>query len=272
MLRLLALVPLLASPVALAQDDGAPGWLHAGGVEGFAWGSDAMPLDAKPRPRDFVLPDSHYIGAAKQDRADDLELRAPEGERRFVRYAHGQLVDAWWVSDKRLDPTPLVEATKPDWTGVVLGPAEDGFLAYGVATSWTVRDGQGGERTVLHWKDRLGKRELIASRASPTLQYGIGRPSPLERPGDTRSRPKLSGDFRKEARPFVGSMSSCLDTSPKPVAATVDLRLDPRGLPSRIKVSADQPAFNLEDCVAASLMDLKGAPSATGTLELLRFQ
>ncbi len=265
--RPLALALLLASTVARAQDDGAPAWLQSGGVEGYAWGSDAMPLDATPRPRDFVLPDSHYIGATKQERPDDLELKAPPGERRFVRYARGQLVDAWWVSDKRLDPAVLVDGTKPDWTGVVLGPAEEGFLAYGVASSWTV-----GGRTVLHWKDRLGKREVIASRAAPTPQYGIGRPSPLERPGETRVRAKVTGDLRKEAQPFVGSLSSCFDTSPKPVIATIDLRLDPRGQPSRIKVSSDQPSFNLEDCVAAALMDVKGEPGATGSLELMRFQ
>lgn len=267
MVRLLALASLLASTFAHAQDDGAPAWLQPGGVEGYAWGSDAMPLDALPRPRDFVLPDSHYIGATKGERPDDLELKAPPGERRFVRYAHGQLVDAWWISDKRLDPAVLVESAKPDWMGVVLGPAEDGFLAYGVATSWTV-----GGRTVLHWKDRLGKREVIASRAAPTPQYGIGRPSPLERPEETRSRAKVTGDLRKAAQPFVGSLSSCFDTSPMPVVSTIALRLDPRGLPSRIKVTSDQPAFNLEDCVAAALMDLKGEPGAAGSLELMRFQ
>lgn len=267
MFPLLAIVSLLGSSVANAQDDGALGWLTHGGVEGYVWGSDSMPFDALPRPRDFVLPDSNFIGANKQDRPEDLELKAPAGERRFVRYARGQLVDAWWVSTGKLDPGPLVESARPDWTGVVLGPAEDGFLAYGVATSWTL-----GGRTLLHWRDRLGKLDVLASRAAPTLQYGIGRPAPLEKPGDTGSRPKLSGDFRKEARPFLGAVSSCFDTSPKPVGATIELRLDARGQPSRIKVAADQPAFNLQDCVAAALMDLKGAPNATGELELLRFQ
>ncbi|MDP2310483.1 MAG: hypothetical protein Q8P18_30980 [Pseudomonadota bacterium] len=267
MLRLLALASLSVVPLANAQDDGELGWITQGGVEGYAWESDSMPFDAVPRPRDFVLPDSSFIGANKQDRPEDLEIKAPPGERRFLRYARGQLVDAWWVRTGKLDPGPLVETAKADWTGVVLGPAEDGFLAYGVATSWTV-----GARTVLHWRDRLGSVQVIASRAAPTLQYGIGRPTPLEKPGDTGSRPTLKGDFRKEARPFVGAVSSCFDTSPKPVGATIELRLDARGQPSRIKVAADQPAFNLEDCVAAALMDLKGAPNAAGKLELLRFQ
>ncbi|MDP2316252.1 MAG: hypothetical protein Q8P41_25360 [Pseudomonadota bacterium] len=267
MLPLAPLLALLAAPPANAQDDGAPGWIGYSGVEGFDWGSANMPFDGVPRPRDLVLPDSNFIGANKQDRPEDLEIKAPAGERRFLRYARGQLVDAWWLKSGKLDPAPLVEAKQADWTGVVLGPAEDGFLAYGVATSWTV-----GERTVLYWRDRLGKMELLASRAAPTLQYGIGRPSPLEKPGDTGSRPKLSGDFRKEAKPYVGQVAGCFDTSPKPVVATIELRLDAKGQPSRIKVSADQPAFNLEDCVAAALMDLRGAPNASGKLEMMRFQ
>lgn len=261
----LALV-LVLTTAASAQDE-APAWLTASGVEGYAWGSDAQPFDGLPRPRDFVLPDSYFIGANKQDKPDDIEIKGPPGERRFMRYARGTLVDAWWVSTGKLDSGPLVDGKKADWTGVVLGPAEDGYLAYGMASSWTL-----GDRTVLHWKDRSGKLEVIASRAAPTLQYGIGRAKPLEPPGDTGARPKISGDFRKEAKPFLGPLASCFDTSPKPVGATIDLRLDGRGQPSRIKVSADQPAFNLEDCVAAALMDLKGEPNAVGKLELLRWQ
>ena len=128
----LAPAAALVAPFAAAQDDYVPGWIGYEGVEGFAWGSDAMPLDAVPRPRDFILPDSHYIGANKQDKPDDLEIRGPAGERRFVRYARGQ--------------------------------------------------------------------------------------------------------------------------------------------PSRIRITADQPTFDLEDCVAAALMELVGAPNASGTLELMRFQ
>jgi hypothetical protein len=255
-------------PAASAQDDAPPGWLGAHGVAGFDWGSNDVPVDAVPRARDLVLPDAAYIGANGQDRPDDLELKgAPAGERRFLRYVHGVLVDAWWMSATRLDPGPLVDDARPDWTGTVLGPADGGFLAYGTASSWTV-----GARTVLHWHDRLGARDLLVSRAAPTPQYGIGRATPLVAPADTGSRPRLSGDFKKEARPLLGSMASCFDSSRTPVGATVELRLDATGVPSRIKVSADQPTSNLEDCVASALMDLHGAPNATGTLEMLRFQ
>jgi len=268
-LRVAALALLVAGPsVAVAQDDYVPGWIGYDGVEGFPWGSDAMPLDATPRPRDFILPDSHYIGANKQDRPEDLELRAPPGEKRFVRYAKGQLVDAWWVKTGPIAVDPLVSGAKPEWTGVVLGPGEgDGYLAYGVARSWTL-----GNRTLLHWKDRLGKVEVLVSRAQPTMQYGISRAAPLEPRGDTGANGKFSGDFKKEARPYAGQVASCFDNSPKPVVATIALRLDARGQPSRIRVTADQPAFDLEDCVAAALMDLKGEPGASGTLELMRFQ
>ena len=255
----------LAAPAA-AQEE-APAWIRSDGVEGYAWGSDSVPLDGVPRPRDYVLPDAAFIGANKQDRPEDLELKGPPGERRFVRYARGTLVDAWLVRDAKIDPDPLVYGAKPDWSGIILGPSEDGFLAYGVATSWTV-----GDRTLLHWRDRLGKREILVSRAAPTPQYGIGRPTPLSPPGDTGSRPKFTGDFKKEVKPLAGSLGSCFDTSPKPVGATFTVQLDARGAPSRIKVAADQPAFELDTCVAAALLDLRGPPNVTGTLEMLRFQ
>lgn len=192
---------LLFASHAFAQDD-APGWIRSGGIEGYDWGSDAQPIDAVPRPRDYLLPDDSYIGANKQDRPEDLEFKSPvAGERRFVRYARGLLVDAWLVSPTPIDPSPVTGFDKPLWTGTLLGPGEDGWLAYGQARAWKV-----GERTVLYWKDRLGKREVLVSRAAPTMQYGVGHAEPLEIPGDTGSRPKLSGDFKKEARPYVLSL------------------------------------------------------------------
>lgn len=258
---------LLFGGLAVALE-GEPAWIRSGGVEGFDWGSDAMPVEGLPRPRDYPLPDDSYIGANKQDRPDDVELKSPlVGERRFLRYARGFLVDAWLVSTTPIDVSMVTGFEPPVWSGVLLGPGEDGWLAYGLAQSWNV-----GERTVLHWKDRLGRREVLVSRAAPTMQYGIGRAEPLQVPGDTGSRPALSGDFKKEARPLAGGLASCFDTSPKPVEAKIALKLDARGAPSRIRVAADQPAFNLEYCVAASLLELRGAPNAEGTLTMLRFQ
>lgn len=264
--RFVGVLLLLASVTPARAQEDEP-WLGAAGVTGYEWGTSNVPFDAVPRTRDYVLPDSSYIGANKQDRPDDLEVKGPTGERRFLRYARGALVDAWWVKAGKLDPEPLTMGQKAEWTGVVLGPAEQGFLAYGTASSWTI-----GDRTVLYWKDREGKAEILVSRAAPTLQYGIGRAHPLEVPGDTKARPRLSGDFKKEAKDYVGPLGSCFDTSPKPVGATIELVFDAKGLPSRIKVAADQPAFNLEDCVAAALMEVRAAPNARGTLEMLRFQ
>lgn len=256
---------LLLALLALAQDSS---WLTPDGVEGFAWGTDAIPLDAVPRPKDLVLPDSAFIGASKQDRPDDLELKSPvPGERRFVRYARGAFVDAWLLAERPLDPEPLVAGGSPEWSGVVLGPGEDGYLAYGLARSWKV-----GDRTVLHWKDRASKRQLLVSRAAPSMQYGIGRAEPLETPGDTGARAELGGDLKKLAKPFAGAAASCFDQSPMPVEATIELKFDGAGAPSRVRVRADQPAFNLENCVAASFLTMSGPPAGQGTLTLRRFR
>jgi hypothetical protein len=124
---------------------------------------------------------------------------------------------------------------------------------------------------VLHWKDREGKREVVASRAAPTMQYGISRPEPLKLPGDTGAQARLSGVLKKAAKPFAGHLASCFDTSPKPVEAKILMKFDARGQPTRIRVTADQPAFNLEDCVAAALMEVPGPAGTSATLEMLRF-
>lgn len=251
--------------LALAQD---ALWITADGVEGNRWGSDAVPVDAVPRPRDLRLPDSAFIGANKQDKPDDLEVKGGvPGERRFLRYARGALVDAWLLADRALDPTPLVDGGSPEWSGVVLGPAEDGWLAYGYARSWTV-----GDRTLLHWKDRAGKAEILASRARPSMQYGIGRPTPLEVPGDTGAKAEWSGDLKKAMKPWHGAFASCFDRSPMPVEATATVRFDGGGAPSRLRVTADQPAFDLEDCVAASFLKLQGPAAGEGTLTMRRFR
>jgi hypothetical protein len=256
---------LLLAPLAFAQDDDP--WLTRQGVTGYSWGTTDIPVDGVPRPKDLVLPDSGWIGANPQDRPEDLELKAVPGERRFVRYAHGVLVDAWVVSDHPLDPAYVVGSERPEWTGTVLGPADGGFLAYGVAKSWTI-----GDRTVLYWRDRSGKREILASRAVPTGAYGVGRPKPLAAPGDTRAKATIKGDLRKAARASAGTLASCFDTSPKPVTADITLGFDGAGQADRIRVVADQPAFELEECVAASLMDVHGPARGEGSLTLMRFR
>ena len=257
----------LVLSAALAQEEGTLPWIGSSGVDGFDWGTDDMPLDAVPRPKDLVLPDSAFIGARRQDRPDDLELKAPPGERRFLRYVHGVLVDAWIASERPLDPGILTGYAKPTWTGTVLGPAEDGFYAYGTASSWNV-----GTRTVLHWHDSGARLDVVASRATPTPQYGIGRPEPLQARGDTRPSATFSGDLKRPSKPYQGLVASCFDQSRKPVNATIVLKLDARGEPSRIRVNADQPALDLDDCVAGALLAFRGAPNFCGTLEMSRFR
>jgi hypothetical protein len=60
---------MLLLAVALAQD---AAWITPTGVQGFDWGTNDVPLEAVPRARDLVLPDSAYIGANQQDKPDDL--------------------------------------------------------------------------------------------------------------------------------------------------------------------------------------------------------
>jgi hypothetical protein len=255
---------MLVASLALAQDY----WLSSLGPGELTWGGEEIPLDARPRLQNYVLPDSAFLGRNKSEKPDDLEVRAPPGERRFLRYVHGVLVDAWWVAEHPLDPTPLTGSGPPAWQGVILGPDDGSFLAYGLGASWTSMD-----RTILHWRDSEGKLEVIADRAAPSPQYGIGRPAPLVRPGDNgMAKPRLAGDFKKEAKAFGPDLATCFGNSPKPVEANIKLKLDRHGRPSRIRVDADQPTLNLQDCVAAALIDLKGLPGQYGTLTAFFFR
>ena len=253
---------------AWAQD----AWVTPYGAGGLDWGTGSVPLDAVPRRKDWYLPDSGFIGKSP----DDLEIPAPQGERRFVRYVAGALVDAWWVSTQPIDPGPLVGYEKPAWTGAVLGPTgitaepppeEEGFLAYGTGRSWSVSG-----RTVFHWRDRLGKVEVIASRAEPTPQYGVQRAEPLMPPSDSGAKASVRGTFVKLIQRYKGRLASCFDQSRLPINATILMRWDPAGMPARIRVEADQPTFNLEVCVAAALMDVRNTGNAQGSLELMRFK
>lgn len=255
---------LLALFYAFAQDLDV--WLNPDGPSGLSWGTAVVPLDAVQRRRDLYLPDSNFLGAAKETPVD-LEITAPLGERRYLRYVQGQLVDAWWLANHALDVTPLVSGD-PSWSGIILGPAlEEGWLAYGVARSWTI-----GSRTVLHWKDKQGELELIATRAAPTMQYGINRPSPLAPARDTGHKVKISGAFSESARNYTGELASCFDNTRTPVEAVVQLRLDGYGYPARIRVEADQPVTGINECLAGTLLFVQGEPGQSGTMRILRFK
>lgn len=241
-------------------------WLTSGGPGGYVWGTTEVPTNIVPKRKDYFLPDS---GVVSREAPVDWEVteRGEATERRFVRYMGGVLVDAWVVSTKAMDLEELTAGIKPDWTGTVLGPADDGFRAFGTGESWTFSD-----RTLFHWRDRLGKVEVLASRAIPPPQYGVQRAEPLVMPSDTGSKAQFSGAFKSLIKKYKAPLASCFDQSRMPVEATIQLVLDGTGLPARIKVDSTQPSFNLDSCIAGSLQFVRGAPNTAGTLEILRFR
>jgi hypothetical protein len=247
--------------LALAEDL----WLTPDGAGGFAWGTSDVPEKIIPKRKDYFLPDSGIV--TREAPADWEVLGAPQGERRFMRYFGGVLVDAWLVSTHSLSVDFLSGELAPDWTGVVLGPAEDGYRAYGIGRSWTLSG-----RTLFHWRDRLGEVEIIASRAIPPPQYGVQRAEPLASPVDSGAKAQFTGLFKPLIKLFQGKIASCFDQVRMPVEATILLRLDGQGMPARIKVDSTQPSFNLDTCVAGAIQDLRGAPNSEGSLEMLRFR
>jgi hypothetical protein len=127
-------------------------------------------------------------------------------------------------------------------------------------------------RTVLHWRDRLTNREVLVSRAVSPGQYAVRRAAPLHPSAESGASIKLKGSLKEAVKPYASHLSSCLETAPKPVVATVTLRFDSRGRPARLFASTDQPAPDLVDCVAAALADVTALPDTEGTLEALRMR
>lgn len=246
--------------LAFAQDP----WLTADGAGPYLWGSTTLPSDAVPRRKDFFLPDSGFLGSPPPN---DLQIPGPTGEQRILRYVNGALVDAWWISNTPIDPGPVVGYQKPTWSGMVLGPAEDGFRAYGRASSWDLSD-----RTFFYWHDQLGKLDILAARAVPPPQYGIRRPTPLEVPTETGSHATITGDFNQLIKDSKGRIASCFDQADMPVDAHVTLKLDHSGLPARLKVDAGQPSLNVEECLAGALLTIRGAPDFMGEIQIKRLR
>lgn len=253
--------------VSLAFADDA--WLTMSGAGGLSWGTAEQPLDAFPRTRDLVLPDSGYLGRSPKDKPDDLEVPAPQGERRFLRYVAGQLVDAWWVKSGALPVSEFARLGDTEWEGVALGPAmgkdENGWYAFGDATSWRI-----GNRTVLYWKDRASNVEILASRTVPTGSYAVNRARALTPGIPSGVKPTIKGEMNRWAKPYAREISGCLDNSPKPVEAIVDMKWDDHGDAARIKATADQPAVELVDCIAGSLGGAKALPNQEGSFSLVR--
>ncbi len=269
LLSLLALLASLWSATASAQDEEA--WLTLYGAGGLTWGSSEQPLDAVPRTRELYLPDAGFIGLTTRDKPDDLEVPAPPGERRFLRYVAGKLVDAWQVSQRPIPVTDFARIGDVEFTGSVLGPAlgkdEDGWMAVGEATSWKIRD-----RTVLHWKDRVTRLEILISRASPSSGYGVRREVALAPGIPSKVKPTIKGDMNRWVKPRTGEISGCFDNSPKPVEAEVWVRWDAEGRLARIRATADQTAAELTPCVAGAIADLVALPNQEGSFTLLRLR
>jgi hypothetical protein len=266
---LLVLVTLLA-PAARAQDtDDAGPWLTLDGAGGIAWGSADQPVDATPRTRDLYLPDSGFIGLTTTAKPDDLEIPAPAGARRFLRYVGGQLVDAWELKQGSIPVSDFARIGDVEFSGAVLGPTlsrdEAGWVAVGNATSWRVRD-----RTVLYWKDRASNVEILVSRASPSNGYGVRRETALQAGIPSHIKPIIKGDMSRWVQPRKMELSGCFDNSPKPVEAEISVRWDAKGQVTRIRASADQAAADLTPCVAGAISDLTALPGQQGSFSVIR--
>ena len=264
---MVGLLVLLSVQGAYAQDT----WITLQGAGDLTWGTPNQPLDATPRGRDLYLPDAGFIGMKNTDKPDDLEVPAPEGERHFLRYVGGQLVDAWLVKHGPISVTEFSRLGDVEFRGAVLGPAmgpgEDGWRAIGDAESWRINN-----RTVLYWKDRSATLEILVSRASPSSGYGVRREAPLTPGIPSKVKVKIKGDMNRWVSPMSAEISGCFDNSPKPVAAEVHVRWDSGGQLSRIMATADQPAVELTNCVAGAVANLPALPSQEGSFELLRLR
>ena len=261
-----ALVPVLLFALpALAQEGD---WLRRDGAGELVWGTTDQPVAVVARKKDLALPDSGFLGKDSRDKPDDYELPGDynPAERRYLRYVHGQLVDATLLREGPIDPNPFAAYGVVEWRGPILGPTtEPGYAAFGDATSWVV-DG----RTVLHWRDRASPREVLVSRAPSPGQYAVRRPSPLAPGRESPQSLKMKGSLKEAAKAVEPALSACLDEAAKPAVATLTLRFDSRGRPARLKVDTDQATPEAVDCFAASLAGLTAMPNSTGDLELTR--
>jgi len=265
--RILSAALFLSAP-AFAAEGEAP-WMTPGAVEGIPWGSSNQPIDAVPRPRDYYLPDAGYIGRSSTDRPDDLELSAgvPAGERRFLRYVNGQLVDAWQARSGPLATHDFEIAGEEAWVGPVLGPADDGYRSFGIGRSWTL-----GDRTVLHWTDRTSDLQILASRATPTGAYGVVRAAPLVPGGAGRAKARIKGPLKDWVMPAADYLSGCLENAPKPVEAEVWLQYDAKGQPGKIRATTDQPAPSMIECFASAVVKTSAPPNTKGSFTVLRIR
>ena len=245
--RTLVVMALLAASLSAQADDQ---WLNPWGAGEFQWGTDQQPLDAVARPRDVYLPDAGYIGRSPSDKPEDLEIPGPHpgGERRFVRYVNGALVDAWLVRPGPIDVSDFQANGKELWSGVVLGPSEDGYRAFGDAVAWQV-----GQRTAMLWKDRSSDLEILSNRSVATGQYAVEAEGPLVEGPAGRHGARISGDLKDYLKGEEDAISGCLDQAPKPVEGHLFVTYDAKGRPARIKADTDQPSADVLHCWAGAI-------------------
>jgi hypothetical protein len=265
--RFALLFLLTLAPTASATDFDP--WLTPNGAGKLPWGTTRLPMASNPKERSFYLPDAGYIGARPTDRPEDMELPGPHpgGERRFLRYVGTTLVDGWLLREGSIDTTIFEVQGTEQWRGALLGPAEGDLKAVGDAVSWTL-----GSRTALHWKDRMTDREILVVRAQPSARYAVRRASPLEPGPDTGHRARLVGNLKQVAKPVLGHLAGCFDAAPKPVTGTVEAVFDRLGRLGRVHVRSNQPALEIEACIAGGFMRVGAPPSLSGHLEIFRMR
>lgn len=256
---------LACSSLSMAWAGGA--WPDAAGAGDLSWGTTAMPLESQARDRSAFLPDAGFIGSRPGDKPTDLELPGPHpgGERRFLRYVQGSLVDAWVVKDGAIDTSSWAGAAE-EWRGPVLGPGTDGWRAFGDATSWRL-----GQRTALHWRDRTSDIEILAVRAAGATTYKSIRARIVENDAPPATLPaKLKGDLKPMLKPHAGALSGCLNHADKPINVVLHLAFDDKGRPARIKVETDRVAPDVENCMAGVVGRLGGTPDSVSSATLQR--
>ena len=244
-------------------------WVTLTDAGGLPWGSDQRPARMQRTPRGLHLPDSRFAGRDQTDRPDDFEdLDAPPGERRFLRYVDGALVDAWLLRQGPVDPTPFQVAGTEAFRGPTLGLNEDGWFEVGDAVGWEL-----GGRTAVHWRSRATPAQVLAVRAVPSGRYTAGRPKVLADDGpDATANGRISGPLKGVVKGVEHRVNGCFNNTDKPVGATVSLAWDKLGRLSRVKVHADQAVYDVERCVAGVLIGLPGVPDGSGSFELFRMR
>lgn len=244
-------------------------WLNPWGAGDQQWGTDQQPVDAVSKPRDFFLPDAGYLGRNPSDKPEDLEIPGPHpgGERRFLRYVNGALVDAWLARPAPIEVEDFRLHGSEEWSGVVLGPGENGFRAFGDAVSWQV-----GQRTAMHWKDRSSSLEILACRSAPTGRYAVEHEAPLALGAAGRHNAKITGDLKDIVKGVSDAISGCLDLAPKPVEGHLIVAYDAKGRPAQIKANTDQPSSDVLRCWAGAVAGTTAPPGQAFSAKIFRMR